>query len=297
VASAQLQAVKEVLVGIGRMAPDVPLDAQRAVVDALGSMRPPPDGVEVTPLGGEAPAGEWVSAQGADGRRVVLYLHGGGYCVGSAVSHRLLAAELSVSSGARVLVLDYRRAPEHRFPAAFDDAVVAYHWLLGQGHDPAAIAVAGDSAGGGLTLAALVALRDGGLPLPGAGVCISPWGDVAGRAASLATHDDRDYVLSAAWLSAMAAHYLGDADRADPRASPLAAELGGLPPLLVLVGSEEVLYDDALAVAERARAAGVACELEVFEDCAHWWMLAGAGTPEATAGVERVGRFLRARLA
>ena len=304
--SPELQALREMLTQAGRMTPDVPLDLQRAVADAFGSIAPVPEEVTVAPVGpGEAagptgtptPAGDMVAAPGARDGRVVLYLHGGGFVIGSTVSHRSFAAQLSAAAAATVLVLDYRRAPEHRYPAALDDAVGAFRWLLEAGADPGSLALAGDSAGGGLALAALVRLRDEGVRLPAATACISPWVDLRCTAASIEARAERDYVLSGSWLRAMAAHYLAGADPADPAVSPLLADLGGLPPVLVAAGSEEVLYDDAASITDRLAAAGVEAELALFEDCAHWWMLAGPSIPEAAACTERVGRFLGSRLA
>ncbi|HUO49942.1 MAG TPA: alpha/beta hydrolase [Acidimicrobiales bacterium] len=295
--SPELAAMAELLGGLGRMTPDVPVDQQRAAADGVGSMFPVPDGVVVSPLEAPGLRGEWVLAPGADDGRVVLYLHGGGFVIGSPTSHRVWAARLGIEARARVLVLDYRLAPEHPYPAALDDAVAAYRWLLDAGYGPGAVAVAGDSAGGGLALAAALEARRQEMALPAALVCVSPWVDLECRAPSIEARDARDYVLSGAWLRAMADHYLGGADPAAPAASPLGASLGGLPAVLVVVGTEEVLFDDALGIRNELAAAGVAVELEVYEDCAHWWMVAGPHLPETEACASRIAAFLEGRLA
>ena len=288
-ASAELTVVRDMLVALGRIGPDVPIDVQRSAAVGMGAIDPIAEDVDVSPFEAGELSGEWVTAADADPTRVVLYLHGGGFVIGAPASHRSFAAHLSQAAGARVLLLDYRLAPEHRFPAALDDAAAAYRWLLSAGHEPRRLAIAGDSAGGGLVVSAMVALRDEGTALPAGGVCVSPWVDLTCSAASIEARDGRDYLLSGPWLRAMADHYLGGADPATPAASPIRAELAGIAPLLVLVGTEEVLYDDAFALFERAGEAGVEVELEVFEDCAHWWMLTGTGVPEAVAAVATGG--------
>jgi phosphinothricin tripeptide acetyl hydrolase len=301
--SPELAVLRDLFVGLGRMDPDTPVDQQRAAADGVGSMFPLGDGVVVEPVDIPGVAGEWVGAGEDEGegdrdaRRVVLYLHGGGFVIGSPTSHRGWAAQIAAASGARVLLLDYRLAPEHPYPAALEDTVAAYGALLGAGFRPGAIALAGDSAGGGLALGAAVAARDAGTALPGALVCVSPWVDLRCAAPSVLARDGRDYVLSGAWLRAMAGHYLDGADPDLPSASPIEADLAGLPPVLVAVGTEEVLYDDAVGIEERLRAAGVPTELEVFEDCAHWWMVTGPMLPETAACAGRIGLFLGDRLA
>jgi epsilon-lactone hydrolase len=241
---------------------------------------------------GGAPA-EWVDAPGASPDRVVLYLHGGGYVMGSPVTHRKLAGDVSRASGARVLLIDYRLAPEHPMPAAIDDAVAAYRWLLST-VAPGSIALAGDSAGGGLVVATLLALRDAGEPMPGAGVCISPWVDFTGEAASITTRADVDPMLDVAALTRFGGWYLAGAD---PRqSSPAYADLAGLPPLLIHVGDHEIILDDSILLDERATAAGVDVTLEVWPEMFHVWHVFAGRVPESTAAVERVGAFLQERL-
>jgi len=225
----------------------------------------------------------------------VLYLHGGGYIAGSIRTHRPLAARISRAARAPVLLVDYRLAPEYPFPAAVCDATSAYRWLLGRQFSPSKLAVAGDSAGGGLAIASMIALRDDGVELPAAGVCLSPWLDLAMTGASVATNEGKDPVLRRADLEFMAARYLGAADPRTPTASPLYARLAGLPPLLFQVGTDEILLDDARRCAERARREGVSVELEVWEGMIHVWQFAVGLIPEAARAVRRVGGFVRAR--
>jgi acetyl esterase/lipase len=193
---------------------------------------------------------------------VVLYLHGGGYVIGSPRSHRHLAAAVAAAGQASALLLDYRRAPAHPSPAAVDDATAAYRWLLDQGIAPGHIVIGGDSAGGGLTVATLLALRDARLPLPAGGVCISPWVDLTFSGASYRTRAAVDPIVTRPGIDEMARAYFGATSARAPLASPLFADLRGLPPLLIHVGSDEVLLDDAVQLADRAKAAGVDATLE-----------------------------------
>jgi acetyl esterase/lipase len=239
----------------------------------------------------------WVAAPGADATRVVLYLHGGGYVIGSINTHRELASRISRAAAARVLVIDYRLAPEHPHPAAVDDAIAAYRWLLAQGALPARLTVAGDSAGGGLTVATLVALRDAGLPLPAAGVCLSPWVDLEGLGESMTTKAAADPMVQRDGLLTMAAAYLAGQSSRTPLAAPLYADLSGLPPLLIQVGTAETLLDDATRLAERARKAGVAVTLEPWEDLIHVWQAFAPLLPEGQRAIDRIGEFIRAQVA
>ncbi|MBF6571441.1 MAG: alpha/beta hydrolase [Candidatus Binataceae bacterium] len=239
---------------------------------------------------------EWIQAPNADHYRTILYLHGGGYAGGSIASHRELAARLSKAAAARCLVLDYRLAPENPFPAAVDDATAAYQWLLlDQKYQPTRIAIAGDSAGGGLTIATLVNLRDKQLPLPGAAACISPWVDLAVSGASALTNAERDALVSRDILQMFVKMYLGDRDPRIPLASPLYADLRGLPPLLIQVGSSEVLLDDAKQIGERAQAAGVSVELEVWPNMQHVWHWFAPTLDKGQQAIEQIGGFIRQR--
>jgi acetyl esterase/lipase len=223
----------------------------------------------------------------------MLYLHGGGYVVGSIATHRGLAGRLSQAAAARVLLVDYRLAPEHPFPAAVDDAAGAYRWLLAQGIEPARLVIAGDSAGGGLTIATLVALRDAGVPLPAAAVCLSPWVDLEGRGDSVTTKAAADPLVHKDMLVQLAAWYLAGADPRTQLAAPLYADLRHLPPLLIQVGTAEILLDDAIRLAEKATAAGVKVTLEPWEDMIHVWQLFAPMLPEGQKAIEGIGVFVR----
>jgi acetyl esterase/lipase len=255
---------------------------------------PPGDDVVAVPVDVAGVRGEWVEADGASSDRAVLYLHGGGYVMGSFVTHRKLAGDLSRASGARVLMVDYRLAPEHPCPAGVDDAVHAYRWLRAEVGDAARLALAGDSAGGGLTVATLIALRDAGDPMPAAALCISPWVDCTLDAASLASRADRDPIVGPGDLALFRDWYVGEADPWPALASPVHADLTGLPPLLVHVGDAEVLLDDACLLAERAERAGVDVTLEVWPEMIHVWHVFAGRVPESTEAVRRAGDFLRA---
>ncbi len=274
---------------------DVAVEVRRAGMEGLAL--PAADDVSATAVDVDGMAAEWVVAAGTDASTVVLYLHGGGYVMGSLATHRKLAGDVSRAAGARVLLLDYRLAPEAPYPAAVDDAVAAYRWLLAAGIEPRAIAVAGDSAGGGLTVATLLALRDRGLPMPGAGVAISPWADLTLEAASIERLAERDPVVRGGDLKRYRDWYLEGIDPRHPGASPAHADLTGLPPLLVHVGEAEVLLDDAVLLAESGRRDGVDVTLEAWPDMVHVWHVFAGRVPESTAAVDRIGAFLRARLA
>lgn len=240
----------------------------------------------------------WVDAPGADPGRVMLYLHGGGYVIGSIDTHRELAGRLSQASGARVLIIDYRLAPEHPYPAAVEDAAAAYRWLLADGGaTPDRTVIAGDSAGGGLTVAAMLALREAGDPLPAAGVCLSPWVDMEGIGDSMTAKADVDPMVRREGLVRMAGLYLDGADPRTPLAAPLYADLSGLPPLLIHVGTAETLLDDSTRLCERARAAGVDVTYESWDDMIHVWHIFAPLLPEGQQAVERVGEYVRQRAA
>jgi monoterpene epsilon-lactone hydrolase len=244
---------------------------------------------------GGVPA-EWICAPNVQTERVLLYFHGGGYVVGSMRTHRVMLSHLSRASGCKVLGLDYRLAPENPFPAPVEDALTAYRWLLAQGYLPQNIALGGDSAGGGLVVAALVGLRYLGEPLPVAGICLSPWIDMQATGASFTTNAQADPSVSRERVLNIAAVYLAGKNPQAPLASPLHADLRGLPPLLIQVGAIETLLDDARALSGRAKAAGVAVELEVWDDMPHVWHLYASILPEGQQAVARIGDFLHKQL-
>jgi acetyl esterase/lipase len=273
------------------------LEERRAMMDGAAAVLALPDGVEVEATDAAGVPAEVVAAPGADADAWIVYLHGGGYTGGSVRSHRHHVARLSGACGCAVLNVDYRLAPEHPFPAAVDDAVAAYRWLLdGRGADAGRVALAGDSAGGGLAAAALVALRDAGEALPAAAALISPWTDLTMTSPTYESRGDVDPMCSRASLEPQAAAYLAGTDPAHPLASPLHADLWGLPPLLVQVGDAEVLLDDSVRFAERASAAGVDCTLEVAPEMIHVWHLFAEFAPEGVDAVERLAAWLRPRI-
>ena len=212
-------------------------------------------------------------------------------------THRDLVARIARAAGVRALSVEYRLAPENPHPAAVEDSTAAYRWLLGQGLDPARVVLAGDSAGGGLTIATLVALRDAGDPLPAAGVCLSPWVDLEGIGESMTTKAALDPLIQHDGLVKMGRLYLGDLDPHTALAAPLYADLGGLPPLLIQVGTAEALLDNATRVAETASAAGVDVTLEPWDDMIHVWQIFGSMLPEARGAIDRIGDFIRKRSA
>jgi acetyl esterase/lipase len=242
-------------------------------------------------------AAEWVRAPGVQAGRAILYLHGGGYVMGSLNTHRSLAGEVSRAAQAAVLLVDYRLAPEDPFPAAVEDSVAAYRWLLGQGFKAQNLAVAGDSAGGGLALATLVSARDQGLPMPKAAVPISPWSDLTCSNDSYKTRAEADPMVAPGGINRMANLYLNGKDAKLPYASPNFASLKSLPPLLIHVGRDEVLLDDSIKLHEKAKADGVDSTLEIWDDMIHVWHAFHPMLPEAKQGIARVGEFLREKWA
>ncbi|TKC89635.1 alpha/beta hydrolase [Trinickia terrae] len=241
--------------------------------------------------------GEWLEpaagVMGSTPMRTVFYVHGGGYYFCSPQTHRSLTFALAARCGACMFSLDYRLAPEDPFPAALDDALAAYRQLLANGTPPDSIVMAGDSAGGGLALAALIALRDAGDPLPAGALLFSPWTDLAATGVTLVTNDGRDPMFHGVAIGRAAKLYLADTPATHPYASPLYADYSGLPPLFMQAGSTEVLLDDTLRVAEKAREAGVSVELEVWPDMPHVWQLYAPFVPEARKALDRAAAFAR----
>lgn len=237
--------------------------------------------------------GEWISPRdGSKNETVVYYLHGGGYISGSAKSCRPITVTLARHLTARVFGLDYRLAPEHRFPAGLDDALAGYRWLLSTGIDPRSIAVVGDSAGGGMTLALSLRLRDAGEPLPACLACLSPWTDMTSTSESLRTNSDRDAMFVTEDIERYASAYLGDQSRRDPLASPLLADLSKLPPTLIQVGRDEVLLDDAQNLHRKILAAGGSSELHIYQDVPHGWHYGGPFVPETGQALREVAEFI-----
>ena len=268
----------------------------RAEYDEIAGRHPPPSDVTHQPVDAGGVSAEWLSGPRSSDNSVILYLHGGCYATGSVDTHRDLMTRLSSEASIRVLGLNYRLAPMHPFPAAVEDAAAAYRWLLGNGFEPARIAIVGDSAGAGLALATTITMREQGLPLAGAIVCLSPWVDLAVTGASMESKASEDPIVSREMLLGWGKLYLGDHDPRTPLASPLYADLDQLPPLLIQVGSAEVLLDDSIRLAERASAAGVNTTLEVWPDMIHVWQSFAPILPEARQAIERIGKFVRTHL-
>ena len=252
-----------------------------------------PENTQVESVNADGVPAEWLATSGADISRVLLYLHGGGYVMGSINTHRALVAGLSAAAGARCLSLDYRLAPEYPFPAAVDDAVKGYRWLLRQNIAPGLIAIGGDSAGGGLTIATLVALKDAGIPLPCAAIALSPWVDLEGTGESMVTKADVDPMVEKEGLLGIAAVYLNGKDPRTPLASPLYADLRGLPPLLIQVGGAETLLDDSTRLVTQAKAVGVGVKLEVWDDMIHVFQMWASILPEGQQAINNIGAFLK----
>ncbi len=255
-----------------------------------------PEDVRVTEVSAGGVPAHWLEAPGARAGRVLLFLHGGGFELGSLRSDGELAARLGRASGMRVLFPEYRLAPEHPFPAAVDDVLAAWRWLrTGQDLSPASLAVAGDSAGGGLAAALLVALRDAGQALPAAAVLMSPTVDLTSSGASMTERAGQDPVSTPAMLRQFASRYLAGADPKTPLASPLFASLAGLPPLLIQAGTADLLLSDSERLAAAAAQAGVNVTLQIGEGLPHVYQLL-LGTPEAAQATRQIGIFLRARV-
>ncbi|OAI38855.1 alpha/beta hydrolase [bacterium SCGC AG-212-C10] len=273
--------------------PDATLDQRRAGMESFA--RPAPADVECEPVDAGGVPAEWITAPGAVADRALLYLHGGGYTQGSINTHRELCARISRAAAVKVLALDYRLGPENPFPAAVDDGVAGYKWLLSQGFAPSKIAISGDSAGGGLTAATLIAARDAGLPMPACAALISPWLDLEGTGDSMTSRAALDPMVGPG-LKVMANDYLAGADPRTPLASPIYADLTGLPPLLIQVGTSETLFDDSTRFDARARVAGVQVTFESWDDMFHVWHSVAGLLPEGVQAIERIGAFVQSNM-
>ena len=252
--------------------------------------------IGIEPVTANGVRAEWTTTPNDARDAALMYLHGGGYVIGSLDSHRHLVAEAGRACGVAALALDYRLAPEHPFPAAVDDALAGYRFLLGRGLAPGRIAIAGDSAGGGLVVSAMVAIRDAGLPQPACGWCISPWVDMEAAGETMTSRAASDPTVQRAGILEMARLYLNGADPRSPLASPIHADLEGLAPLMIQVGACETLLDDALALAKVAGAADVRVDLQIWPEMIHVWHLFH---PELKAGSQAIkagGAFVRSML-
>jgi monoterpene epsilon-lactone hydrolase len=269
----------------------------RLDADARAKAFPLPSDVTVRPVVANGVKAEWTSTPDADPSSVILYLHGGGYVLCSLESHRHLVAEAGRAAGTRTLAIDYRLAPEYPFPAPVEDTVAAYRYLLDSGIKPNRIALAGDSAGGGLVVGSLLAIREAGLPLPACGWCISPWVDLEALGGSFTDRAETDPTVQKATILMMAQWYLGGTDPRHPHAAPIYGDLRGLPPLLIQVGAAETLLDDAIALARKAGTADVPVDLQIWPEMIHIWHIffpmLSAGRRAIAAGGSFVRNALR----
>lgn len=289
-ADPEIDAIREILRSRPR---PTDLADRRRRLDALGARYSVAQDVRIEPIRANGVPAEWTTVPDADPSCVVMFLHGGGYISGSIDSHRHMVAEAGRQSGARGFAVGYRLAPEHPFPAALDDAVAAYKFLLASGYDPKQIALAGESAGGGLAVATATTLRDSGVPLPACIWCSSPWVDLEMTGGTMVTKAAVDPLIQKPYLQELAADYLHGADPRGPLVSPLYADLRGLPPMLIQVGSAETLLDDAIRLAGVAGGADVNVKLHVWPDMIHAFHLFYQQVAAARLGLAEVGDFLR----
>ena len=272
-----------------------PVNIEKFRANTESTARGLPPGVDGTMVDVDGVTAELQAVSDAAKEKLVIYFHGGGYIGGSIASHRNLTGHLALQSNLSVLSVEYRLAPEHPHPAPVEDAVTTYQWALSQGYQAADIVLAGDSAGGGLTAGCLVSLREQQLPLPTAGVLISPWLDMSLSGDSMVTNDDNDASISAISMPRTRELFVTEDQISDPLASPLEAQLAGLPPLLIHVGDEEVLLSDSQRFAEKATAAGVSVDLQVWPEMFHVWHACVGLFEEATAAIDNIAEFIHQR--
>jgi monoterpene epsilon-lactone hydrolase len=292
----QARALKAYMIAKRRFSPqsnELDVARERASVESMTRMFKSLGAVRWTPVAANGVPAEWIVPEGLESDRAILYLHGGSFIAGSIVSHRTLAGNVALAARSRSLLLDYRLAPEHPFPAAIEDAVAGYEWLLAQGFAPAQIVVAGDSAGGNLSLSLLVYLRDHHRPLPAAAVCLSPVPDLTYSSESWVFNLKKDMIANERMERLSVEVYLNGADPRTPLASPYFADLQGLPPLLIQVGSHEVILSDAMRFAEKAKQARVEVTLEVWPGMQHVWQFAATLMPESRRAIFRIGEFIQ----
>jgi len=266
---------------------------RRTAWEALAARFPVPPDVMIEVVDADGVPGLFVSPPGVAKDRVLLFFHGGAFTLGSSRSYRELVGRMARAAGVRGLVIDYRLTPEHPFPAGLEDCIAAYEWLLHQGIPAKNIALAGDSAGGNLLVATLLALRDKGVALPACGVCISGWYDLTNGSESLRPEVSRDVFVPMKLIETAPLAYLNGADASNPLASPLLGDLSGLPPLLIHVGEPELLIDDARRLAEKVRASGGVAELEIWPDMPHIWHFFGQMLDEGLEATDKAGRFIK----
>jgi monoterpene epsilon-lactone hydrolase len=276
---------------------ELPLDEWRATIEEWPEVTAEPGRVDYLEVDAGGVPAMWLAPKGAAEDRVVLGLHGGGFVTGSMYTHRKLFGHLAKAIGARALVPDYRRPPEHTHPAPLEDALAAYRWLLEQGIEASHIVLAGDSAGGGLVVTTMLLAREQGLPLPAAGMPLSPWFDFEATGASYDDNDSKDMLLNREFGQRLTGMLLGDSgDPQDPLVSPLYADLAGLPPLYIQASPDEVLVDDSRSFAERAQQAGVEVRLDLFPGQQHTFQMAAGRSPEADDAIRRLAEWARPKL-
>ena len=277
--------------------PGMPLAKWRALIEEWPRVTAEPGGVDYVEVDAGGVPAMWITPKGAAEDRVIVAIHGGGFVTGSMYTHRKLFGHLAKAVGVRALAVNYRRTPEHVYPAQVEDVVAAYRWLLGQGIDPSHIAFAGDSSGGGLVVTAMLLARDQGLPLPAAGMPLSPWFDYEATCASQETNADTDKLLNKGFGLVLAGMFLGESgDPHDPYVNPLYANLDGLPPMFLQVSDAETLLDDSLTFAEHARNAGIEVRLDVFPGQQHTFQMAAGRSPIADEALQRLADWVRPRL-
>ena len=296
--SPEAEALKETLAEMlaqlsGTEEHPVLVDEMRGLYGLFADITAEPDEVTWTEVDAGGIPAIWADPDAGATDRVVQYVHGGGYVIGNAHYYKRLTGHIAKAVGCRVLSVDYRLAPEHPHPAAVEDSTTAYRWLLGQGYAPAHLAISGDSAGGGLTLATLLALRDAGTALPAAAVPISPWVDMEATGDTMTTNADNDALVHAPMLLAMAGMFLGGHNPKDPLVAPIHADFTGIAPLYIQVGGHETLLDDAKRVAAAARRDGVDVTLEVFPEMQHVFQIGAGHVPESDDAIAKIGAFLR----
>ncbi len=292
-----MQAIIKTLRPLKDFIRESPVETIRKVLENMGKMTIVPNDVNCEPVDAGGVPAEWITTPNVNHDQVMIYLHGGGFVAGSIATHRDLIQRISRVAKIRMLAIDYRLAPEHPFPAGIHDSIVVYQWLItNEKIDPNNVIIGGDSAGGCITLSTLVSLIEKGIPLPAAAVCISPATDLTWTGDSMTTKVDIDPYLSPEYLQLMSKLYLGEIDPKDYLASPLYADLNGLPPLFIQVGTSEMLLDDSTRFAERAKKAGVDVTLDVWEDMFHVFAGVGGFTPESREAIEKIGNFIQKNL-
>ena len=268
----------------------------RAVLDQAFASYPPASDVTVFDIDAGGVTCQWITAPDVPQDRLIIYFHGGAYATCSPTTHQDLISRLSRASGAAAIGVGYRLAPEYIFPAAVEDSLAVYEWALGHGFEPKNIVLAGDSAGGGLVISTLLKTRDSAAPMPGAGICLSPWIDMECTGASMSANADSDVFIGYNGLRARAQSYLGEADPRNPLASALYADLQGLPPLLIHVGSDEALLDDSTRLAALGSDFGIDVTLKIWDNMVHVWQAFASVLPEGQESIQEIGEFIRGKL-